>query len=109
MLSRVNDDDSKYSDKTDDVMELAFKSTQSGESSGDDELVGKIANERNLPFFEANYHRCVGQLLSSEAALLKIAFASQKADLDNAAILMVSTVLSVLLRASLIHFMLPGS
>lgn len=90
LLSRVNDD-SKYSDKTDDVMELAFKSTQLGDSSSDDELVGKIVNERNLPFFEANYHRHVGQLLSSEAAVLKIAFASQITDLDNTAILAVST------------------
>ena len=90
VLSRVND--SKYSNKTDDVMELALRSTHSGEPNRDDDkLVSKIINERNLPFFETNYHRFAGQLLRGEADALRSAYVAVTTDLDNSGIIMVHT------------------
>ena len=90
VLSRVNTE-SKYSNKVDDVMELAAMSigpdTQS--NSSDDNLIKAVINERNLPFFESSFQQYASQVLSLEAAALKEAYAAKTTDLDDSAILQV--------------------
>lgn len=90
VLSRVNTE-SKYSNKVDDVMELAAMSmgpdTQSDSRS--DNLIKAVINERNLPFFESSFQRQASQILSSESAALKEAYTAETTDLDNSAILQV--------------------
>ena len=90
VLSRVNTE-SKYSNNVDDVMELAAMSigpdTQS--DSSDDTLIKAVINERNLPFFESNFQQYASQILSSEAAALRVAYAAETTDLDNSSILQV--------------------
>lgn len=92
VLSRVNGD-TKYSNDTDDVMGLATApvspGVQSHASTANDRLVDEIISDRNLPFFESNYHHYASLLLSNEAAALKEAFTAQTINLDIASILMV--------------------
>ena len=91
LLSRVNTE-SKYSNKSNDVMELAAKTSGTGdqsESSKDDGLVKEIINERNIPFFESNYVHYSSQLLKCEAAALKEAYTLETTDLENSSILLV--------------------
>ena len=90
ILSRVTNE-SKHSNTTGDVMELAAESTKAcvqSDLSGD-VLVNKIINERNLPFLETNYQSYSSHTLNNEAAAIKEAFVSETTDLDNSSILIV--------------------
>ena len=90
VLSRVNVE-SKYSNKVDDVMELAAMSMGPGTQSdtSDDNLIKEVINERNLPFFESKFQHHTHRILSSEAAMLKKAYATETTNLDNSSILQV--------------------
>lgn len=90
VLSRVNTE-SKYSNKVDDVMELAAMSVgpSTHSDSSDDNLIKAVINERNLPFFESTFQQHSSWILSSEAAALKEASTTETTDLDNSSILQV--------------------
>ena len=90
VLLRVNTE-SKYSNKVDDVMELAAMSTgpDPQSDSSDDSLIEAIINKRNLPFFESSFQQHASQILSSEAAALREAYTAEITNLENLPILQV--------------------